>query len=494
MSAPSTVPHTRILIGLVGGAVLGCTINALKGEGVISGEIVAGVVKYVTKPVGDIFLNLLFMAIIPLVFASLAVGVTRLGGGQNVGRVGFKTITYFLVTTACAAAIGLTLVNAIRPGDQIKDKKDELRKEYEKEADEKLAGAVREAHNQKRLAEIEKRLADGELARATPDKIEAAQKKVEEAEKRVKDAEKRIVAAEKEQFGINTFVNIVPRNPLEALLKKDMLAVIFTALVVGIALTRMQPDRAKLMIELLEGVNFIADFILRMAMRVAPYAVFCLIFSTTAALGYKVLIALAAFVFTVLGGLALHLVVVLPLLVKFLGGMSPVEFFRKSRGTMVTAFSTSSSSATLPTAMKCAEEELGVPPTVSRFVLPLSASMNHNGTALFESVTVLFLAQAFGIDLNLGQQLIVLVLCILTATGMAGVPGGSLPLIGLILMQVGVEPGAIALVLGVDRILDMCRTTVNVTADLTTAVYVARSEPQLEEPPAAPNHEGKQEN
>ena len=428
MSAPSTVPHTRILIGLVGGAVLGCTINALKGEGVISGEIVAGVVKYVTKPVGDIFLNLLFMAIIPLVFASLAVGVTRLGGGQNVGRVGFKTITYFLVTTACAAAIGLTLVNAIRPGDQSpQGKKDELTAQYKDEAGKKL----------------EKKEGD-------------------------------------EGFGINTFVNIVPRKALEAFVKQDMLAIIFTAIIVGIALTRMPSDRAKLMIELLEGINFIADFILRLAMRIAPYAVFCLIFSTTAALGYQVLVALAAFIFTVLGGLAIHLCIVLPLLVKFLGGMSPIEFFRKSRGTMVTAFSTSSSSATLPTAMKCAEEELGVPPTVSRFVLPLSASMNHNGTALFESVTVLFLAQAFGIDLTLGQQLVVLVLCILTATGMAGVPGGSLPLIGLILVQVGVPAGAIALVLGVDRILDMCRTTVNVTADLTTAVYVARSEPELE--------------
>jgi len=182
-------------------------------------------------------------------------------------------------------------------------------------------------------------------------------------------------------------------------------------------------------------------------------------------------------VFTVLGGLALHLCIVLPLLVKFLGGMSPLEFFRKSRATMITAFSTSSSSATLPTAMKCAEEELGVPARVSRFVLPLSASMNHNGTALFESVTVLFLAQVFGVDLTLGQQLVVLVLCILTATGMAGVPGGSLPLIGLILVQVNVPAGAIAIVLGVDRILDMCRTMVNVTADLTTAVFVAKSEP-----------------
>jgi DAACS family dicarboxylate/amino acid:cation (Na+ or H+) symporter len=431
MSAAHTVPHTRILLGLVAGAALGCTANALVQEGMLDGGLVAGLVKYITKPVGDVFLNLLFMAIIPLVFASITVGVTRLGGGQNVGRVGVKTLAYFFVTTACAAVIGLTLVNAIKPGDRIPaEKKQELQSQYEKEAGKKL----------------EKK--EGE-----------------------------------ESFGINTFVNIVPRYPLKSLVNNDMLSVIFTAIIVGIALTRMSADRAKLMIELLEGVNFIADFILRLAMRIAPYAVFCLIFSTTAALGYKVLIALAAFIGTVLGGLAIHLCVVLPLLVKFLGGMSPVEFFKRARGTMVTAFSTSSSSATLPTAMKCAEEDLGVPPAVARFVLPLSASMNHNGTALFESVTVLFLAQAFGIELSLGQQLVVLVLCILTATGMAGVPGGSLPLIGLILVQVGVSADAIALVLGVDRILDMCRTMVNVTADLTTAVFVARTEPTLESEP-----------
>lgn len=422
MSAPHTVPHTRILFGLVAGAAIGCLAKALVDHGALSGELVAGVVKYFTKPVGDIFLNLLFMAIIPLVFASLTVAVTRLGGTANVGRIGLKTITYFLVTTAFAAAIGLTLVNTIRPGDSIDpEKKQELLAEYAAEAGKKLE---------------------------------------------TKDA-----------FGINTFVNIVPRNPLDAFVKMDMLAIIFTSLIVGIALTRIEPNRARSIVELLEGVNQITDFILRLAMAIAPYAVFCLIFSTTAKLGFAVLVALAAFVFTVLGGLAIHLLIVLPLLVKFLGGMSPLEFFKKSRGTMITAFSTSSSSATLPTAMKCAEEDLGVPVRVSRFVLPLSASMNHNGTALFESVTVLFLAQAFGIDLSLGQQLVVLVLCILTATGMAGVPGGSLPLIGLILVQVNVPAGAIAIVLGVDRILDMCRTMVNVTADLTTAVFVARTEP-----------------
>jgi DAACS family dicarboxylate/amino acid:cation (Na+ or H+) symporter len=211
-------------------------------------------------------------------------------------------------------------------------------------------------------------------------------------------------------------------------------------------------------------------------MALAPYAVFALLYSTTAKLGAGLLIALGAFVLTVLGGLAIHMFVVLPVLVKVLGGMSPIEFFRKSRVTLLTAFSTSSSSATLPTAIKCAEEDLGAPKEVSNFVLPLSASMNHNGTALFESVTVLFLAQAFGVTLNLEQQLIALTLCILTASGMAGVPGGSLPLIGLILVQFDIPAGAIALVIGVDRILDMCRTTVNVAADLTTAVYLARSE------------------
>lgn len=422
MSAAHTVPHGRILIGLIGGAVMGCGVNALVQNGALRADVVEKVIHYVTRPIGDIFLNLLFMAIIPLVFASLAVGVTRLGGTANVGRVGLRTIGYFLVTTSCAAAIGLTLVNAIRPGDRLPDEqKAKLLAKYAGEAGKKLE--------------------------------------------------------QKDDFGINTFVNIIPRNPLDAFVKKDMLAVIFSALITGIALTRIEPVTARTIIDLLEGVNQIADFILRLAMRIAPYAVFALIFSTTAELGYQVLIALGAFVATVLGGLALHLFVVLPLLVKYLGGMSPLVFFKKCRGTMVTAFSTSSSSATLPTAMKCAEEELGVPASVSRFVLPLSASMNHNGTALFESVTVLFLAQAFGAQLDLGHQLIVLVLCILTATGMAGVPGGSLPLIGLILVQVGVPAGAIALVLGVDRILDMCRTTVNVTADLTTAVFVAKSQP-----------------
>lgn len=441
-SSGSPAKQSRILIGLVLGAIAGVAVNYFTTpKPILNRDTLAAVmgnvsvpppqqaawvewlVKNITKPVGDIFINLLFLAIIPLVFASLALGVTKLGGTGNLGRIGFKTITYFLITTAFAAFIGLVLVNVLQPGKQLpEEKRNELMAYFGKEATDKL--------------------------------------------------EKR------QEMGVNTIVNVVPRNPLEAMVKKDMLALIFTAFLVGIALTRIDPTSATVLTDILEGVNQITDFILRTAMAVAPIGVFALIFSTTALFGYELLVALGAFVGTVLLGLAIQLFVVFPPLVKFLGGMSPVEFFRKSRGTMITAFSTSSSSATLPTAMKCAEEELGVPAPVTRFVLPLSASMNHNGTALFEGVTVMFLAQAFGVELNLQNQLLVLLLCVLTATGMAGVPGGSLPLIGMVLAAVGIKEGAIAIVLGVDRILDMFRTMVNVTGDLTTALFVGRSERQ----------------
>jgi DAACS family dicarboxylate/amino acid:cation (Na+ or H+) symporter len=422
MASAASVPHTRILVGLVAGAAVGCGVNLLIDNGSVARESVGWVVKNVTKPVGDVFLNLLFLPIVPLVFASLVLGVTRLGGSANVGRVGAKTVGYFLVTTACAAAIGLTLVNVIRPGDYARDQKDGLMAQFGAEA----AG--------------------------------------------------RIETAKKKEFGPQWFVDIVPANPLKAMVEKEMLALIFTGLLVGFAVSRLDPHHAHAVTQLLEAVNLLAERVIRWAMALAPYAVFCLIFSTTALFGYKLLIALGAFVLTVLGGLALHQFGVLPVLVRVFGGMNPLDFFRKSQGTILTAFSTSSSSATLPVAIRCAEDELGVPREVSNFVLPLSASMNHTGTALFESVTVLFLIQVFGRSLGIEEQLVVLLLCILTATGMAGVPGGSLPLIGLILVQFEVPAGAIAIVLGVDRLLDMCRTAVNVTADLTTAVYVARSE------------------
>ncbi len=447
------LPHTTILLGLLLGAALGTLANYVTTPAdplpavdraalsVVVGptavppepepaEWVRWTVDNVSKPVGGLFMNLLFLPIIPLVFASVVIGVTRIGSMGNLGRVGGKTIGYFLITTLFAAVIGLGLVNLIRPGDQLpKAQRERLSAKYGKES---------------------------------ADKVEAGKKK---------------------PFGIDTFVAIIPANPLKEFVNKDnMLAVIFTSILVGIALTQIAPDKAARIVEFLEGVNQVAEFIIRLAMKFAPVGVFMLMFTTTALFGYQLLLALLAFVLTVLGGLAIHAFVVLPLLVWLLGGMNPIQFYVKSFPSLATAFSTSSSSATLPTAIKNATDDLGVPPTVAQFVLPLSASMNHNGTALFESVVVLFLVQVFGVQLDIGQQVLVLVLCVLTATGMAGVPGGSLPLIGMVLETVTagtpnpVPGAAIAIVLGVDRLLDMCRTTVNVAADLTTAVFVARTE------------------
>jgi dicarboxylate/amino acid:cation (Na+ or H+) symporter, DAACS family len=442
-SSKHKLPHFQILLGLFLGAIIGSLLNYFSAPAPYSDAERADLVSilgpaaaiierpapawigwlvtYVTKPLGDLFMNLLFLAIIPLVFASLVVGVTRLGGLKDVGRIGAKTISYFLVTTFFAAFIGLTMVNFIKPGEQLPpEQQKKLTAKYGKELGEKLE--------------------------------------------------------KKAPFGIETFVNVIPKNPLKAFTEKDMLAVIFTSILVGIALTQIDPTKAKVIVEFLEGVNQVTEFIIRLAMKVAPIGVFMLMFTTTSLFGYQLLLALLAFVLTVLGGLAIHLCVVLPLLVWLFGGMNPLVFFKAIIPTLATAFSTSSSSATLPTAIRNAEEDLKVPTPIAQFVLPLSASMNHNGTALFEAVTVVFLAQVFGVHLSIGQEIMVVILCILTATGMAGVPGGSLPLIGLILESIGVPGALLAIVLGVDRILDMCRTTVNVAADMTTAVFVARSE------------------
>jgi DAACS family dicarboxylate/amino acid:cation (Na+ or H+) symporter len=204
--------------------------------------------------------------------------------------------------------------------------------------------------------------------------------------------------------------------------------------------------------------------------------VFALIFTTTARFGYELLSRLGLYVFTVLAGLTLHALVTYPVLLRVMGGYEPVQFFRKVRTVILTAFSTSSSNATLPTTMRTAEAEIGVPPQIAGFVLPLGATVNMNGTALFEGVTVLFIAQVLGADLGLGQQLIVILMSVVTAIGVAGVPGGSIPLLMLVLGAVQLPPEGIAIVLGVDRLLDMCRTTVNVTGDLVVSVLVTRAE------------------
>jgi DAACS family dicarboxylate/amino acid:cation (Na+ or H+) symporter len=273
---------------------------------------------------------------------------------------------------------------------------------------------------------------------------------------------------------IDLLVNVVPRNPVRAAADFNMLAIIFFSLMVGVALTRIPPERAKPMLVFLESLADVAIAIIGMVMAVAPYAVTCLIFSVTARFGFDLLVSLASYVVTVIAGLALFTATVYPLVLTFVSRVRPADFFRKARIVMVTAFSTSSSNATLPTTLRVAEQELGIPNQVAAFVVPLGATINMNGTALFEGVTVLFVAQVFGVALPLSQQIVVVLMSVVVAVGTAGVPGGSIPLLMIVLAMVGVPMEGIAIVIGVDRILDMCRTTVNVTGDLVTATVVNR--------------------
>ena len=421
--------HSRILIGGALGALLGIAAHLLLGDD----PGLQRFVTYVTGPVGKIFLRLLFMLVIPLLFSALVLGVAGMGDPRNLGRVGAKTLAYTVVVSAIAVLIGITLVNVIRPGDGISP---ELRQRL-------LAGAAERSANLSTAA-----------APAT---------------------------------GMDLLTNIVPDNPVKAAANGDMLAVIFFSLMVGIGLALTQTPAAERFGHAVEGLFEISMRLIHVVLAVAPIGVFALLFNLTADLGYEILAQLARYVFVVLLALALHQLVVYSLAVRLLGGMSPVAFFRGIQEAMVTAFSTSSSNATLPTALRVAEEELRLPPAVSRFVLTVGATMNQNGTALFEGVTVLFLAQFYGIDLTLAQQATVVVICILGGIGTAGVPSGSIPVVAMILGLVGIPVEGIGLILGVDRFLDMCRTVLNVSGDLAAAVVVSKGErraPSLQEAPA----------
>jgi DAACS family dicarboxylate/amino acid:cation (Na+ or H+) symporter len=417
--------HTKIVLGLAAGAAAGSAVNAFAG----GAPWVEWVNRNVAGPVGQLFLRLLFMTVVPLVFASVTLGVAGIGNIRRLGRIGAKTMVYFLVSTALSTAIGLVLVNTFHPGSGVD-------------------AATREA-----LLATYQSQAEG------------------------------VQATGAAGFGVSTFVNMIPRNPLQAAASGDMLAVIVFALVFGAALTQLPSRRAQPMLDVLGALGDVVMVIIEFAMRIAPYGVFALIFAVTSRFGWTLLGQLGWYVVIVIGGLVLHATVGLSTMVRILGGMSPVVFWRKVKTSLITAFSTSSSNATLPTTLAVAEHQLGIPPTIAGFVLPLGATMNMNGTALYEGVTVLFLAQVFGVPLTLGQQGIVLILAVLTAIGTAGVPGGSLPLMMVVMASVGVPTEGIAIILGVDRILDMCRTTLNVAGDLTAAVCVARTEPVIVDRP-----------
>ncbi|HBE89445.1 MAG TPA: dicarboxylate/amino acid:cation symporter [Elusimicrobia bacterium] len=412
--------HTKILAGLLIGGALGLLANTQLGG---HHPLVEWMNRYIAYPAGQVFLRMLFMIVIPLVFASIALGVAGLGDLRRVGRVGGKTLGYFLVTTLIAASTGLLFVSVVKPGGGLDPAvKSELMEVYSGAASEKA-----------------------ETARAGG-------------------------------FGVDTFVNIVTRNPVRSAADGDLLGIIFFGMVFGAALTLIPAARAKPMTDLLESLNAVVISIVGMAMRLAPYGVTALIFGVTSRFGLALLAPLGGYIFVVLGALLFHALVNISLILRFVIGVSPRVVLSRARSALVTAFSTSSSSATLPASITAVEQGLGVPPQIAGFVMPLGATVCMNGTSIFEGVTVIFLCQVFGVDLSLVQMAVVMIMSVVTAVGSAGVPGGSIPLLVGILVMFGVPAEGIAVILGVDRILDMSRTVVNVYGDFGAALFVARSE------------------
>jgi len=420
--------HNKIFLGMLVGTVSGIAVQ----HAGFSAETIQTVTRFV-KPVGDVFLRMIFMVIMPLLLSALTLGVAEIGDIRKIGKVGLRTLAYTVVVSMIAVLLGIALVTVFEPGRHFSDRKREL-------LIEKYSGP---ATNTERT-----QVPSGSVG--------------------ILDA----------------LVKLVPRNPLEDMTRAfdpeytggGILAVIFFALMLGIALALTEPGKTRTFKKNLEGLYEIVMKIISIGMKLAPFGVASLLFCLTATMGFSILGLLSRYVLVVLLGLVLHQFVVYSLLLKFAGKMNPWFFFKNMREVMLMAFSTSSSNATLPTTLKTAIEKLNLPPDISRFVLTVGSTANQNGSALYEGITVLFLAQCFGLPLTFSQQAFVVFLAVLAGIGTAGVPGGSLPAVVMILTGIGLPAESIGIILGVDRLLDMSRTVLNVTGDVTAAVYVSRFE------------------
>lgn len=422
-----------MLAGLSMGAVLGLILNIAFAEQTPNGIVLPawlGNMVYVAEPIGKVFLRLMSMVVVPLVLSALALAIVNIGDPRRLGRLGLKTLAFTAVFSCSAVLIGLLLVNTIQPGKTLPaERREQLLSRYSTDA----AGQMKKADQAKALRDV--------------------------------------------------LVDLLPENPLQEMAGaidgsskgNGMLAVMVFALVVGLAITSA-PDKCQGFIAFLEGLNHIAMTVIEFAMKLAPVCAGCLVFAITAQLGLDVIRTLFAFALTVIGGLLLQMLVVYPCALLIFARMSPLRFFREASEAMLVAFGTSSSSATLPTALRVAEEDLKLPPNIASFVLTIGATGNQNGTALFEGVTVLFLAQITNVHLDLARQIQVVLMAVLAGVGTAGVPGGSIPLVIGVLRSVRIPDQSIGVILGVDRLLDMCRTVVNVTGDLAVAACVARGE------------------
>lgn len=416
-AAPRGRPHRAILAGVVVGAGLGLAASALVSTDVLTAAQIRTVITWVTLPVGQLFLRLLFMLAVPLIFAALVTGVAELEP-RSLGRIGLSTLGYTALLSTLAVGTGLLMVNVIEPGH------------WDRAGLESLAATLPDP---------------GIKASPRP--------------------------------ALESVVQMIPTNPIAAAATGDMLGLIVFALVLGVGLAMVDSPAVRGLRTTIAGLGEVSMWLIQQVMRLAPVGVGALLFGSFATLGLDLFTTIGGYVLTVLAALAVHTFVAYPLFVRLLGGMGPRRFFAGSRLALGTAFATASSAATLPTTLKVAETDLGLPRPIARFVLTAGASMNQNGSALFEGVTVLFLAQVFGVDLSLGQQLVIMLICILGGVGTAGVPGATLPVIAMMLDMIDVPLHGLALIIGVDRVLDMCRTTVNVAGDLAIACVVAARAP-----------------
>lgn len=408
--------HWQILIALLLALLAGSLSGKQAG--------VLGVSFYAVYDfIGNLFLNALKMLIVPLIVSSLITGMASIGSVSTVGRIGAKTLVYFLSTTLIAVLIGLVLVNLTTPG-----------------------------------------LVDGQPAKELIGLSEDTAAVTEQ------------VQGKGAQDLVNLFLRMIPANVVAAAAEGEMLGLIFFSLLFGYFITQIPKRNGDVLLSFWQGVFEVMMRITDWVMKFAPFGVFALVAKVAAATGLAAIQPLAMFFFTVLLGLAIHFFGVLPLLVKLLGRVSPVAHYRAMAPALFTAFSTASSSATLPLTLECLEKNARVSNRVSSFVAPLGATVNMDGTALYECVAVLFIAQAYGVELNLATQSLVVVLALLTSIGVAGIPAASLVAIVVILSAVGLPAEGIGLILAVDRLLDMCRTTVNVFGDMCGAVIIARSE------------------
>jgi len=408
--------HTQILVALILGAVLG---PIFKGFSIA------------IKPLGDAFINLLVMVVVPLIMASLIVGTASLGNLRKLGRIGLKTVGFYLFATALAVAFGLTAGLVFGPGTGMDEEiRDQMVVEYAENASARVDQAI----------------------------------------------------AQRERTSIGEFlVRIIPRNPFRAMADTDFLGIIFFALLFGITLTLLAEEKRKPIVDVLNSVNDAMIMMVKIVMRVAPIGVFALIAAVAAQFGYQVLLPLFKYVVIAVGTMVVFTILVYPPVLRFVG-MPPLLFFKRYYEVMLFAFSTSSSNATLPLNLQVSEEDLGVSSEVASFVLPLGATVNMNGTAIYQGVSVIFIAQVAGWDLSVADLLTVIMMATLASIGAAGVPGIGMVTLTLVLTQLGIDLTWIALVVGVERVLDMTRTAVNVTGDTVCAVVVAKTEGELKIP------------